>query len=65
MPEMKPAHLTSAMEKGIPFTFKTGGVRYKCHLQDRSAYERTKATRTNSSDSINTNSSSASSTKSH
>ncbi|KAH7375061.1 hypothetical protein B0T11DRAFT_323140 [Plectosphaerella cucumerina] len=65
MPNVKETHLTSAMAKGIPFTFKTGGVRYKCHLQDRSAYERVKATRTASSDSITTNSSSASSTKSH
>jgi hypothetical protein len=37
MPNVKETHLTSAMAKGIPFTFKTGGVRYKCQLQDRSA----------------------------
>lgn len=35
MPDAKQSQLTSAMEKGIPFTFKTGGVKYKCQLQDR------------------------------
>lgn len=35
--EVQQSHLTSAMAKGIPFTFKTGGVRYKCQLQDRTA----------------------------
>jgi hypothetical protein len=38
--------------KGIMFSIKTGNNRWRCTLQDRSAYERTKATRTNSTDSV-------------
>ncbi|KAH8173309.1 hypothetical protein LIA77_07564 [Sarocladium implicatum] len=51
--------------RGITFSIKTGGARYKCTLQDRSHYERMKAARQNSSDSTtstSTTSSSASST---
>ncbi|KID79215.1 hypothetical protein MBR_00527, partial [Metarhizium brunneum ARSEF 3297] len=48
--------------KGIKFEIKTGNNRWTCTLQDRSAYERTKTARTNSTDSVE---SSASSTTSH
>ncbi|KAF5982213.1 hypothetical protein FBULB1_4373 [Fusarium bulbicola] len=41
--------------KGIKFTFKTGNARYQCVLQDRAHYERTKASRQNSTDSISSN----------
>ncbi|KAK1998755.1 hypothetical protein LX36DRAFT_710640 [Colletotrichum falcatum] len=42
--------LQSVLEsKGIRFHVKTGGAKYECHLQDRSSYERIKASRTNSS----------------
>ncbi|KAF4968506.1 hypothetical protein FZEAL_10381 [Fusarium zealandicum] len=38
--------------KAIRFHIKSGNARYQCVLQDRSAYERTKATRQNSTDSV-------------
>ncbi|KAG5922665.1 hypothetical protein E4U42_005408 [Claviceps africana] len=37
--------------KGIKFMIKTGNSRWACTLQDRSAYERQKASRANSTDS--------------
>ncbi|KFG83546.1 hypothetical protein MANI_015955 [Metarhizium anisopliae] len=48
--------------KAIKFEIKTGNNRWTCTLQDRSAYERTKTARTNSTDSVE---SSASSTTFH
>ncbi|KHN94223.1 uncharacterized protein MAM_07960 [Metarhizium album ARSEF 1941] len=48
--------------KGIKFEIKTGNNRWACTLQERSAYERTKTARANSTDSVE---SSASSTVSH
>ncbi|KZL88290.1 hypothetical protein CI238_01123 [Colletotrichum incanum] len=58
--DVQKGQLQSVLEtKGIRFHVKTGGAKYECHLQDRSSYERVKATRTNSSDS-QTSSSSAS-----
>ncbi|GJC77951.1 hypothetical protein ColTof4_02284 [Colletotrichum tofieldiae] len=58
--DIQKGQLQSVLEsKGIRFHVKTGGAKYECHLQDRSSYERVKATRTNSSDS-QTSSSSAS-----
>ncbi|KAF4334461.1 hypothetical protein FBEOM_11718 [Fusarium beomiforme] len=41
--------------KGIKFSFKTGNARYQCVLQDRAHYERTKAARQNSTDSVSSN----------
>ncbi|ATY60844.1 hypothetical protein A9K55_006377 [Cordyceps militaris] len=37
--------------RGIKFNIKAGTSTWSCTLQDRSHYERTKATRTNSTDS--------------
>ncbi|KFH44035.1 hypothetical protein ACRE_051890 [Hapsidospora chrysogenum ATCC 11550] len=50
--------------RGIRFQIKTGGKSWACTLQDRSSYERMKATRTSSTDSVGSNSSSASSQRS-
>ncbi|KAM5348049.1 hypothetical protein ACJ41O_007873 [Fusarium nematophilum] len=50
--------------KGIKFHIKTGNARYQCVLQDRSAYERAKATRQNSTDSVSSTAS-TSTNKSH
>ncbi|KAK7427400.1 hypothetical protein QQZ08_006006 [Neonectria magnoliae] len=47
--------------RGIRFQIKTGSARYTCTLQDRSAYERAKATRQNSTDSVASNASTSSS----
>ncbi|RMJ10106.1 hypothetical protein BHE90_016964 [Fusarium euwallaceae] len=55
MPETTtPAQTPSSLgdNKGIKFHIKTGNARYQCVLQDRSAYERTKAARQNSTDSV-------------
>ncbi|VUC25387.1 unnamed protein product [Clonostachys rosea] len=38
--------------KGIEFRIKTGGASYKCIIQDRHHYERKKAARTNTMDSV-------------
>ncbi|KAF6815440.1 hypothetical protein CSOJ01_03523 [Colletotrichum sojae] len=47
--------LRSVLEsKGIHFQIKSGKATYECHLQDRASYERTQATRRNSSQSIST-----------
>ncbi|CAM1511591.1 Fc.00g091040.m01.CDS01 [Cosmosporella sp. VM-42] len=43
--------------KAIKFQIKTGNARYTCTLQDRHVYERTKATRQNSTDSVSSTSS--------
>jgi hypothetical protein len=43
--------------RGIRFSIKTGGKSWDCTLQDRSTYERTKAARTTSTDSVETNTS--------
>ncbi|KAK1985784.1 hypothetical protein LZ30DRAFT_344693 [Colletotrichum cereale] len=51
--------------KGIRFHVKTGGAKYECHLQDRSSYERIKATRTNSSDSQASSSSASTVSSNH
>ncbi|GKT45577.1 uncharacterized protein ColSpa_05758 [Colletotrichum spaethianum] len=51
--------------KGIRFHVKTGGAKYECHLQDRSSYERVKATRTNSSDSQASSSSASTASSNH
>ncbi|CRK17816.1 hypothetical protein D7B24_001924 [Verticillium nonalfalfae] len=64
MPE-KQTRLTLAMESGIPFVLKAGKARYTCRLQDRSSYQRAKAQRASSSDSINTESTDGNSTSSH
>ncbi|KAH7328364.1 hypothetical protein B0I35DRAFT_473088 [Stachybotrys elegans] len=50
--------------KGIKFEIRAGTARWQCTLQDRSHYERTKATRSNSTDSIDSNAS-TSTTGSH
>ncbi|EFY92695.1 hypothetical protein J3458_001828 [Metarhizium acridum] len=59
-PAAAPASLGD--NKGIKFEIRTGNNRWTCTLQDRSAYERTKTARANSTDSVE---SSASSTTSH
>ncbi|KAF4440566.1 hypothetical protein F53441_12257 [Fusarium austroafricanum] len=51
--------------KGIKFTFKTGNARYQCVLQDRAAYERTKAARQNSTDSVSSTDSTKTEKSSH
>ncbi|KAH7483668.1 hypothetical protein FOMA001_g6217 [Fusarium oxysporum f. sp. matthiolae] len=51
--------------KGIKFTFKTGNARYQCVLQDRAHYERTKASRQNSTDSVSSNESTKTEKSSH
>ncbi|QUC17275.1 uncharacterized protein UV8b_01516 [Ustilaginoidea virens] len=54
--------------RGIKFQIRTGNARWTCTLQDRSHYERQKAARTNSTDSVastSSSSSSSSSTTSH
>ncbi|KAH7238337.1 hypothetical protein BKA59DRAFT_514628 [Fusarium tricinctum] len=51
--------------RGIKFSFKTGNARYQCVLQDRSQYERTKATRQNSSDSVSSTDSTKTEKSSH
>ncbi|CAH0015357.1 unnamed protein product [Clonostachys rhizophaga] len=43
--------------KGIEFRIKTGGASYKCVIQDRHHYERKKAARTNTMDSVDSNAS--------
>ncbi|CAI6090065.1 hypothetical protein V2G26_006478 [Clonostachys chloroleuca] len=43
--------------KGIEFRIKTGGASYKCIIQDRHHYERKKAARTNTMDSVDSNAS--------
>ncbi|KAL7806576.1 hypothetical protein V8C44DRAFT_360562 [Trichoderma aethiopicum] len=50
--------------KGIKFQIKTGNARWECTLQDRSAYERMKAQRSDSTDS-NSSTGSTSSAESH
>ncbi|KAH6996125.1 hypothetical protein BGZ61DRAFT_527005 [Ilyonectria robusta] len=65
MPETTaPASTSLGENKGIRFQIKTGGARYTCTLQDRSVYERTKASRQNSTDSVTSNAS-TSTTSSH
>ncbi|KAL6862779.1 hypothetical protein ACO1O0_003017 [Amphichorda felina] len=44
--------------KGIRFHITTGGKSWACTLQDRSAYERMKSTRTSSTDSVDSSASS-------
>ncbi|TDZ22877.1 hypothetical protein C8034_v008899 [Colletotrichum sidae] len=59
--------LKQHMSSGIRFKIKSGNATYECNLQERSAFERARALRTNSSDSqstVSTTSSSRSSTKS-
>ncbi|SPJ70771.1 uncharacterized protein FTOL_00499 [Fusarium torulosum] len=51
--------------RGIKFSFKTGNARYQCVLQDRNHYERTKATRQNSSDSVSSTDSTKTEKSSH
>ncbi|KAJ3498681.1 hypothetical protein NLG97_g927 [Lecanicillium saksenae] len=51
--------------KGIKFQIKTGTSTWKCTLQDRSHYERTKASRTGSTDSVTSSASSVSESSSH
>ncbi|KAI9171024.1 hypothetical protein HJFPF1_00503 [Paramyrothecium foliicola] len=46
------AQPTFGDNRGIRFEIRTGTNRWTCTLQDRSVYERTKATRTNSTDSV-------------
>ncbi|KAG5991361.1 hypothetical protein E4U52_003759 [Claviceps spartinae] len=50
--------------KTIKFEIKTGNSRWVCTLQDRAAYERQKASRTNSTTSTSADSSSESSSSS-
>ncbi|KAL7971055.1 hypothetical protein HDV63DRAFT_403427 [Trichoderma sp. SZMC 28014] len=49
--------------KGIKFQIKTGGARWECTLQDRSQYERMKAVRSNSTDSVDSSNSSTTESK--
>ncbi|GJN69626.1 hypothetical protein VFPFJ_06365 [Purpureocillium lilacinum] len=55
------APATFGDNKGIKFHIKTGNSRWACTLQDRSAYERMKAARTNSMDSADSSASSTTS----
>ncbi|KJZ79194.1 hypothetical protein HIM_01345 [Hirsutella minnesotensis 3608] len=51
--------------RGITFQIKTGNARWQCTLQDRAAYERMKAARTSSVDSISSAESTAPSSPRH
>ncbi|KAH7150081.1 hypothetical protein B0J13DRAFT_620414 [Dactylonectria estremocensis] len=66
MPEntAAPAPSNLGENRGIRFQIKTGNARYTCTLQDRSVYERAKATRQNSTDSV-TSTTSTNTTSSH
>ncbi|TQV94665.1 hypothetical protein IF1G_06676 [Cordyceps javanica] len=46
--------------RGIKFQIKTGTSKWACTIQDRSHYERTKAARTGSTDSVTSSASSVS-----
>ncbi|KAI1070081.1 hypothetical protein LB507_008110 [Fusarium sp. FIESC RH6] len=67
MPETTTPQVPAAFgdNRGIKFSFKTGNARYQCVLQDRSAYERSKATRQNSSDSVSSTDSTKTEKSSH
>ncbi|KAF7561702.1 hypothetical protein G7046_g2414 [Stylonectria norvegica] len=47
-----PAPAGLGENRAIKFHIKTGNARYSCTLQDRHHYERAKATRQNSTDSV-------------
>ncbi|KFA77936.1 hypothetical protein S40288_10722 [Stachybotrys chartarum IBT 40288] len=51
--------------RGIKFEIRTGTNRWTCTLQDRNAYERNKAVRSSSTDSVTTMSSASSIGSSH
>ncbi|KAF4973770.1 hypothetical protein FSARC_30 [Fusarium sarcochroum] len=51
--------------RGIKFNIKTGNARYQCVIQDRNHYERTKASRQNSSDSVSSTDSAKTEKSSH
>ncbi|UNI13420.1 hypothetical protein JDV02_000168 [Purpureocillium takamizusanense] len=55
------APATFGDNKGIKFHIQTGNARWACTLQDRSAYERMKAARTSSMDSVDSSASSTTS----
>ncbi|KAG5970821.1 hypothetical protein E4U55_001431 [Claviceps digitariae] len=59
------APVTFGDNRGIKFMIKTGNSRWACTLQDRSAYERKKASRTNSTDSASSVSLESSSSSTH
>ncbi|CEI69722.1 hypothetical protein FVEN_g11445 [Fusarium venenatum] len=67
MPESTTIQTPAALgdNRGIKFSFKTGNARYQCVLQDRSVYERTKASRQNSSDSVSSTESTKTEKSSH
>ncbi|KAF5020831.1 hypothetical protein F66182_7132 [Fusarium sp. NRRL 66182] len=62
-----PAQAPTALgeNRGIKFSFKTGNARYQCVLQDRAQYERAKASRQNSTDSVSSTDSSKTDKSSH
>ncbi|KAG8669773.1 hypothetical protein FPOAC2_09115 [Fusarium poae] len=67
MPESTTTQAPASLgeNRGIKFSFKTGNARYQCVLQDRAVYERTKASRQNSSDSVSSTESTNTEKSSH
>ncbi|CAF3484625.1 hypothetical protein SNK03_012253 [Fusarium graminearum] len=67
MPETTTPQVPASLgeNRGIKFSFKTGNARYQCVLQDRSVYERKKASRQNSSDSVSSTESTQTEKSSH